>query len=81
MGIVELAVMLCIVEDLNTHGGVAEPGEVECFGIFGWRTGNREGPELVELVARNGLAIAGLFVQQQDSHRITYRSGQHRTEL
>ena len=45
-------------------------------GKFGWGTRNREGRELVELVARNGMAIAGSFFQTRESHKITYWSGQ-----
>ena len=42
---------------------------------------NREGQELVELVARNGLAIAGSFFQMREIHKVSCRRGQHRTEL
>ena len=59
MGMVELEVMLCIAGNFNTHMGVAEPGEDECVGKFCWGKRNREGGELVELVVRNGMAIAG----------------------
>ena len=61
------------------HVGVAELGEEKYFGQFGWGTRNREGQELMELVGRNGMAIAGSFFQKQESHNITYMSGQHRT--
>ena len=44
-------------------------------------TRNQEGQALVELMARNGLAFVGSFFQKQESHKITYRSGHHRTEL
>ena len=78
---VELDVMLCIVVDFNAHVGIAELGEKECVSKFGWRTRNREGQELVELIARNGMAIAGSFFQKRESSKITDMSGQHRTEL
>ena len=32
-------------------------------------------------MARNGLAVASSFFQKRESHKITYRSGQHKTEL
>ena len=35
----------------------------------------------MELLLRNGMAIAGSFFQKKESHKITKRSGQHRTEL
>ena len=79
MGLVELEVMLCIVGDFNAHFGVVEPGEDESVGRCGWGARNREGRALVELVARNGLAVASSFFQKRESHKITYRSGQHKT--
>ena len=81
MGLVELEVMLCIAGDFNAHVGVVEPGEEESVGRYGWGARNKEGRALVELVARNGLAVASSFFQKRESHKITYRSGQHKTEL
>ena len=69
MGMVDLDVRLC-------RG--FEPGEEECVGKFGWGMRNREGQELV---VRNGMAIAGSFFQKWKNHKITCRSGQHRTEF
>ena len=73
--------MLCVAGDFNAHIGVVEPGDEESIGRFGWGTRNREGRELVEMLRRNGLAVAGTFFQKKDSHTITYRSGRHNTEL
>ena len=50
--------VLCIAGDFNAHVGVVEPGEEESIGRYGWGARNREGRALVELVARNGLAVA-----------------------
>ena len=58
---------------------MVEPGDEESIGRFGWGTRNREGQELVEMLRRNGLAVAGTFFQKE-SHTITYRSGRHKTE-
>ena len=60
---------------------MVEPGDEESIGRFGWGTRNREGRELVEMLRRNGLAVAGTFFQKKESHKITYRSGRHKTEL
>ena len=30
---------------------------------------------------RNGMVVAGSFFQKRDSHKVTYRSGNHKTEL
>ena len=73
--------MLCVASDFNAHIGVGEPGDEESMGRFGWGTRNREGRELVEMFRRNGLAVAGTFFQKKESHKITYRSGRHMTEL
>ena len=81
MGLVELEVMLGIAGDFNAHVGVVEPGEEESVGRYGWGARNREGRALVEQVARNGLAVANYFFQKRESRKITYRSGQHKTEL
>ena len=64
----------------HAHVGVVEPGEEESVGRYGWGARNREGRSLVELVARNGLAVASSFFQKRESHKITHRSGQHKTE-
>ena len=57
MGKVVLEVMLCIAEDFNMHVGVAELGEEESVVKFDWGMRNIEDEELVEMVARNGMAI------------------------
>ena len=35
----------------------------------------------MEMLRRNGLAVADTFFQKKESHKITYRSGPHKTEL
>ena len=77
MGMIELEVMMCIAGDFK----VAELGKEECVGKFVWGMRNREGRELVKLVARIGMAIAASFFQKWHSHNITYSNGQQRTEL
>ena len=43
------------------------------------RTGNKEskgsGQDLVELVMRHRLAVAGTFFKKRENHKISYRSG------
>ena len=72
--------MLCVAGDFNARIVVVEPGDEESLGKFGSVTRNREGQELVEMLRRNGLAVAGTFFQKE-IHKITYRSGRHKTEL
>ena len=33
----------------------------------------------MEMLRRNGLAVAGTFFQKKESHKITYRCGRHKT--
>ena len=79
MGLVE--VMLCVAGYFNAHVGVRGMGDEECMGNFGWGSRNREGNALVELCLRNGMVVAGSFFQKRASHKITYRSGRHKTEV
>ena len=81
MGMVEVNALMCIAGDFNGHVDTAETGKEESVRGFGWGTRNRESRELIELVMRNGLAIAGTFFKKQENHKISYRSGQHKTEL
>ena len=75
LGMVELKTLICIAGYFNNIGET-EPGEEETVG-----TRNREGHALVELMVRNGLAFVGSFFQKRESHKITYRSRHHKTEL
>ncbi len=73
--------MLCVAGDFNAHVGMAETGDEESIGRYGWGTRNREGQDLVEMVMRNGMVVAGSFFQKRDSLKVTYRNGNHKTEL
>ena len=68
---VERLAGLSVAGDFNAHIGVVEPGDEESIGRFGWGTRNREGRELVEMLRRNGLVVAGTFFQKEN-HKITY---------
>ena len=35
----------------------------------------------MDMLRSNGLAVEGMFFQTKESHKITYRSGRHKTEL
>ena len=75
MGLVEVGTMLSVVGDINAHEGVAETGDEESIGRYGWGTRDKEGQDLVEMVMRNGM------VPERKSHKVTYRSGNHKAEL
>ena len=64
MGLVELEMLLCFSGDFSALVIVVDPGEEESVGRYGVGARNREGRVLVELVARNGLALASSFFQK-----------------
>ena len=80
-GLSDGQMMVCVASDFNAHIGVVEAGHEESTGRFGRGTRNRKGRELMEMLRRNGLAVAGTFFQKKESHKITYRSGRHKTGL
>ena len=80
VGLVEAHVMTWIADYLKGHVGIAETGEEDSVWGFGFGTRNRDGRELIELVMRNRLAVAGTFFKKRKNHKISYRSGQHKTE-
>ena len=43
-----------------------ESGEQKSVGRYGWGARNREGRALVELVARNGLAVASFLPEARE---------------
>ena len=43
MGLVAVGTMLCLVGYVNAHVGVAETGDEDSIGRYGWGTRNREG--------------------------------------
>ena len=69
--------MLGVAGDFNAHIGVVEPAAEESLGRFGRGTRNKKGRELVDMLRRNGLVVAGTFFQKKESHKVTYRSRRH----
>ena len=57
-GVSDGRTMLCVAGDFNSHIGVFEPGDEKSIGIFGRGTWNMKWRELVEMLRRNGLAVA-----------------------
>ena len=72
--------VLVVTGDMNTHVGKRENSE-ETVGKYGWGSRNREGQDLVEMLARNQLVVVNSFFQKRESHKITYISGNNRTEI
>ena len=68
-------------EATRMHLGIAVMGEEDSVGGFGFRTRNREGRELIELVMKNWLAVKGTFFKKRENHKISYRSGHNKIEI
>ena len=72
--------MFVLAGDMNAHVGKRQNSE-ETIGNYRWSSRNREGQDLMELLARNQLVVVNSFFQKMESHKITYRSGNNRTEI
>ena len=72
--------MLIMADDMNAHVGKRQNSE-ENIGHYGWGSRNREGQDLVGILTRNQLVVINSFLQKKESHKITYRSGDNRTEI
>ena len=80
IGHVEPETVLVVAGDMNAHVGKIQYSE-ETVGNYGWGTRNREGQVLVEMLARNQLVVVNSFFQKRESHKITYISGNNRTDI
>ena len=80
IGHVELETVLVVAGDMNAHMGKRQNSE-ETVGKYGWGSRNREGQDLLEMLARNQLVVVNSFFQKRESHKITYKSGNNRTEI
>ena len=63
---------------MNARVGKRQNRE-EKVGKYGRGTRNREGQDLVEMLARNQMLVVNSFFQKRESHKITCRSGNNRT--
>ena len=79
IGHVEPKTVLVVAGDMNAHVGKRQNSE-QTVGKCGWGSRNREGQDLVEMLARNQLVVVNSF-QKRESHKITYRSGNNRTQI
>ena len=80
IGHVEPETVLVVAGDMNAHVGKIHNSE-ETVGMYGWGSRNREGQDLVEMLARNQLVVVNAFFQKRESRKITYISGNNRTEI
>ena len=80
IGHVEPETVLVVAGDMNAHVGKRQNSE-ETVGKYGWGTRNREAQDLMEMLIRNQLVVVNSLLQKRESHKITYRSGNNRTDI
>ena len=67
--------MNVVADDMNAHLGDRTVTK-RWMGLK-----RQRGQDLVEMLARNQLVVVNPFFQKRESHKITYRSGNNRTEI
>ena len=80
IGHVKPDTVLVVAGYRNARVGKRQNSE-EIVGKYRWGSRNREGQNLVEMLARNQLVVVNAIFQKWESHKITYRSGNSRTEI
>ncbi|XP_063545710.1 uncharacterized protein LOC134753703 [Cydia strobilella] len=67
--------------DFNGHVGRMNDGYERVHGGRGYGVRNQEGEALLEAALAFDLAIMNTYYQKKEQHLITYRSGQHSTQI
>ena len=65
---VEPETVLVVAGDTNAHVGKRQNSD-ENIGKYGWGRRNREGQDLVDMLARNQLVVVNFFYQKRESPR------------
>ncbi|XP_042499841.1 craniofacial development protein 2-like [Macadamia integrifolia] len=67
--------------DLNGHIGKDRRDYVEVHGGFGVGERNEEGTSVLDFVVTYDLSIANMLFTKREEHLITYKSGQHASQI
>ncbi|XP_063540351.1 uncharacterized protein LOC134749358 [Cydia strobilella] len=67
--------------DFNGHVGRMNVGYERVHGGFGFGTRNTQGEALLQAATALDMAIANTWFQKRDEHLITYKSGNHATQI
>ena len=73
--------VLVIGADMNGHVGESREGYGEIHRGKGLGERNEEGERLLESCESLDLAVTNTFFTKRREHLITYRSGEHRTQI
>lgn len=72
---------LYIGGDFNGHVGRMNGGYERVHGGWGFGSMNQDGEALLQAASAFDLAIVNTFFEKRDQHLITYKSGNHTTQI
>ena len=72
---------LFIGGDLNGHVGATNIGFERVHGGFGYGSRSQEGEDILNFALAYDLLIANTFFSKRESHLVTFRSGQHLSQI
>ena len=67
--------------DMNGHVGTEAVGFPEVHGGMGYGTRNEDGERLLEYCESLELALTNTYFTKKDEHKITYKSGNHMSQI
>lgn len=67
--------------DFNGHVGKTNDNYESCHGDFGFGTRNIEGESILDFATQYDMTIMNTFIQKADRHLVTYKSGEHETQI
>ena len=73
--------VLLIGGDVNSHIGSDNAGYEEVMGQYGYGTKNNEGEDVLGICLNHGLRVLNTFFMKEVEKLITYKSGDHSTQI
>jgi hypothetical protein len=78
---VHISEKLFIGGDLNSHVGAINVGFERVHGRFRYDSRNQEGEDVLNFALAYDLLIANTLFRKRESHLVTFRSGQHSSQI
>ena len=69
------------IGDLNGHVGATNVGFEQVHGGFGYGSRSQEGEDVLNFALAYDLLIANIVFKKRESHLVTFRSGQHSSQI
>ena len=70
-----------LIGDLNGHVGTTNVGFERMHGGFGYGSRSQEGEDVLNFALAYDLLIANTLFRKRESHLVTFRSGQHSSQI